>query len=229
MLPVGFACLQRCRATSRRPLIVGSSAPQPPCLVSLPFPFSACPHPLCFWFMSSLGPPCPALPCLPATCCLAWLPVLLPPAPPCAVQVSPRLALAVVVAGRPSALTGSATCCRPGVPGVGRPPRQRTLHATLLPSRAPSRTRKAVGTAGPPCRLPGGCRRLLAPTPAGSCMHCLASWPPTIPHIGMPGLPSFPPLPVPLPASFWVPCARCPFRRCCAVLTAFPLPGGTLL
>jgi hypothetical protein len=81
--------------------------------------------------------------------------------------------------------------CRPGVPGDGRPPRQRTLRATLLPSRARSRTRKAVGTAGPPCRLPGGCRRLLTPTPAGSCMHCLASWPPTLSRIGLPGLPSF--------------------------------------
>ena len=119
--------------------------------------------------------------------------------------------------------------CRPGVPGDGRPPRQRTLRATLLPSRAPSRTRKAAGTAGPPCRLPGRCRRLLAPAPVGSCMHCLASWPPTLPLVGLPGLPFFPLLSVPLPASFWVPCARCPVRRRCAMLAAFPLPGRTLL
>ena len=95
-------------------------------------------------------------------------------------------------------------------------PRQRTPRATLLPSRATSRTRQLGGLCQLPCRLLGGCGRLLAPAPAGSCcrlLPCLACWPLLLcPHPPHPGCPA--------PVSS---CCCCP-----AGSAALPLPDRTL-
>ena len=149
---------------------------------------SLSPSSLCLLcFSDSLGLPAPPCSALPPTHYQ-----LLPCLAASAASACPHMCCAGVslpgagygwLAG-PRLLNGSAALCVSCHPGrlaqVCRgevASRQRKLRATLLPSRAASRTRKLEGPCQLPCQLLGRCRRLLAPTPAECCCRLLPCWP----------------------------------------------------
>ena len=195
--------------------------------LSFPPPPSLPARTLRFLFLAFLW----ACPCLPPASCQ------LPPClAACTAATCPHIRYAGVsppgagygwLAGPPLKTGSAASCCAARThrcAGGWVAPRQRTLRAALLPSRAASRTRKLEGPCRLPCRLLGGCRRLPAPSPVRSCcclLPCLACWPVPPFLITRPAPPPWPtgppPAPRPAPSPFlppsaspWVPRARVP-------------------